>query len=297
MMTQKENSGIRVLIVEDSRTQADYLSHILENAGYNVVVAADGIQALEKIRVDQPAIVLTDIVMPEMNGYELCHAIKQDVNLAHIPVVLVAQLFDPADLIKGLEAGADNIIIKPFEPQHVISRIKTTLQLPDPGIAGSMLDISLDGKMHHLPAHQLQTPAILLSTYDHVLKKNTELRETNESLASMNETLQKKVDSLQRANENLQLSLNARGKATDLPPATAGARELQEKDQKIRESEERFRMITELSPFPLTLIDTNGNFRFLNRNSKISSGTQYQTYPRKKTGSQRHSEPAMSQKT
>lgn len=278
MNTLNERCGVNILVVEDSRTQAEYLKHILENEGYRVIVAVNGNQALEQIKIKEPAIVLTDLLMPEMDGYALCRAIKQDKNFSHIPVILVTQLFDPADLIKGLEAGANNIIIKPFEPKHVISRITSTLQSPvsDSGDTGAALEVSLDGRMHRIPANQLRTPAILLSAYDLALKKNAELQEANDRLASINENLQQTVDKLQRANETILASFSSenpsgtigpqvlrsdrktgehsmvdtvcpdtKGNATDNLSVGLTITEKEELISKIRESEERYRNVVE----------------------------------------------------
>jgi DNA-binding response OmpR family regulator len=145
--------------------------------------------------------------MPEMDGYALCSAIRQNENMAQIPVILVTQLFDPADLMKGLEVGANNIIIKPFEPEHVISRIISTLQAlahPDSDDEGASLEVSFDGQTHNIPASRLRTPTILLSSYDLAIRKNAELQESREHLSAVVEDLQRKVGELQIANENLQ---------------------------------------------------------------------------------------------
>ncbi len=206
MMTQNKNADTKILIVEDSRTQAEYLRHILVNNGYQVALAANGNDALEQIRIDPPTLVLTDIIMPAMDGYALCHAIKQNENMAHIPVILVTQLFDPADLIKGLEAGANNIIIKPFEPEHVTSRVTSTLNsMAHQGSddTGAAVEVSFAGQTHLIPANNLRTPAILVSTYDLALRKNAELKEANERLTTMNRDLRQTVEMLQQTNENL----------------------------------------------------------------------------------------------
>jgi len=282
MKTHNEKSGLNILIVEDSRTQAEYLQHILENEGYRVIVAVNGSQALEKIHIERPTIVLTDILMPEMDGYELCRTIKQNENFADIPVILVTQLFDPADLIKGLEAGANNIIIKPFEPKHVISRITSTLQspaFPDSDNTGSTLEISFDGKTHNIPASQLRTPAILLSTYDHALRKNTELQEANEHLVAVNEDLQQRLDILQKTYEKLLSSFNTNDNVTDSLSVGSDNTEQQDHAQKNRESEERFRMMTELAPYPISLIDCSGNYRFLNKKFEQLFGYTIQDIP------------------
>jgi DNA-binding response OmpR family regulator len=200
-------SPMKLLVVEDSRTQAEYLRHILENKGYRVVLAANGHEALEQIRIDRPALVLSDIVMPEMDGYELCRSIRADAAIAAIPVILVTQLFDPVDVIKGLEAGADNFIIKPFEPEHVYSRIHSVLQMlarPDPDSrSGTGIEVSFANSNHTITAGRVQILTILLSTYDLAVKKNAELIETHERLNAVNEELQVTVEKLKLANDDL----------------------------------------------------------------------------------------------
>jgi len=282
MKTKNQNSGVPILIAEDSRTQAEYLQHILECEGYPVDIAADGNEALEKIRIRQPKIVLTDIIMPEMDGYDLCRAIKRNKDLAHIPVILVTQLFDPADLIKGLEAGADNIIIKPFEPGHVISRITSTLQSPvRPGSDGTepTLEVSLEGKTHHIPASHFQTPAILLSTYEHALKKNTELQEAHDRLIAENENLHQQLAALERERGT---SLSS-GSSTGSSSSPASARTATSgQTLPVHGSEERFRKIAELSPIPLAVIDSSHNFRFLNREFEEHFGYTLNDIPTEK---------------
>lgn len=121
------NDSLDVLVVEDSRTQARYLRLILEEEGYRVTIAGDGKEAWREIEKTRPDVILTDIMMPEMDGYELCQAVKSNEATADIPVILVTQLSDPVDVIKGLEAGADNFIIKPFEEADIQSRMKDFL--------------------------------------------------------------------------------------------------------------------------------------------------------------------------
>jgi two-component system sensor histidine kinase/response regulator len=212
-------SPMKLLVVEDSRTQAEYLRHILENEGYRVVLAVNGLEALEQIKIDRPALVLSDIIMPEMDGYELCKRIRSDASIAKIPVILVTQLFDPVDVIKGLEAGADNFIIKPFEPQHVYSRIQSVLQMlarsePDDR-SGTGIEVSFANSNHTITASRLQVLTILLSTYDLAVKKNTELSETHERLNAVNEELQVTVEKLKLANDDLLIENTERKKVED----------------------------------------------------------------------------------
>jgi PAS domain S-box-containing protein len=253
MKTNDHKNNGEILVVEDSRTQAEYLQHILEKEGYRVSLAYNGKQALDRMKINRPAVVLTDIIMPEMDGYELCSAIKKMEDLKEIPVVLVTQLFDPPDLIKGLEAGANDIIIKPFEPEHVIARLTSIIQSrahPDSVNTPSALRLSFNGKTHILPENQLRTPAILLSSYDVAIRKNTELQEACDNLAAVNEDLRLKVDSLEQANEKLLSSLDP---------------DKQQELKKILESEDRYRMITELSPFPISFMDSAGEYQYVNK--------------------------------
>ena len=114
MQELQKREPMSILVVEDSRTQAELLRHMLEEEGYDVTLAADGEVALRRMEAGRPDIVLTDILMPGMDGYELCRRIKQIY--PGIPVILVTNLFDPADVLRGLAAGADSFIVKPVEP-------------------------------------------------------------------------------------------------------------------------------------------------------------------------------------
>jgi DNA-binding response OmpR family regulator len=198
---------MRILVVEDSRTQAESLRHILEKKGYTVALATNGRDALEQIRSSQPDLVLTDIVMPEMDGYELCHRIKTDRNLQSVRVIMVTQLFDPVDVVKGLEAGADNFIIKPYEPQDIDTRIQsviTTHKTPDPDRACSPFQITLADGKHTITANRRQILDILLSTYDITVRKNAELLEAHERLNLQSDQLQQAVADLRQVNGDLQ---------------------------------------------------------------------------------------------
>jgi len=198
---------MRILVVEDSRTQAESLRYILEKKGYTVTLATNGNDALEQMRASRTDLVLTDIVMPEMDGYELCHRIKTDKDLQSVPVIMVTQLFDPVDVIRGLEAGADNFIIKPFEPQDIDSRIQnviTTRKSQDPEVSPGAFEITLADGKHTITANRRQILDILLSTYEITVRKNTELQEAHERLNLLNEQLQQAVADQKQANHDLQ---------------------------------------------------------------------------------------------
>jgi DNA-binding response OmpR family regulator len=198
---------MRILVVEDSRTQAESLRYILEKQGYTVTLATNGSDALEQIKASRPELVLTDIVMPEMDGYELCHRIKTDKDLQSVPVIMVTQLFDPVDVVRGLEAGADNFIIKPYEPKDIDSRIQnvmTTRKTADHEVSPGAFTITLADGEHTITANRRQILDILLSTYEITVRKNTELQEAHERLNLLNEQLQQAVADQKQANHDLQ---------------------------------------------------------------------------------------------
>src|SRR5438552_176184 len=105
----------RILLAEDSPTQAARAQFLLEGAGYTVELARNGRAALERVRATLPDLIVSDVTMPEMDGYSFCQAVKADEATRRIPFVLLTSLRTPSDIIRGLERGADNFITKPYE--------------------------------------------------------------------------------------------------------------------------------------------------------------------------------------
>ena len=126
-MRELMEKDTEILIVEDSPTQALKLQYILEQHDYRVAVANNGQKALNYLKEHTPALVISDIVMPEMDGYEMCRKIKERESLKDIPVILLTSLSDPADVIRGLQCGADNFVTKPYQEDFLISRVKSAL--------------------------------------------------------------------------------------------------------------------------------------------------------------------------
>jgi signal transduction histidine kinase len=222
-ITDKQNSRPRVLIAEDSPTQAQRLTHILEGAGYRVTCATNGRLALEMARQQRPALIVSDVVMPEMNGYELCAHVKDDPNLSDVPVILVTTLSDPQDVIRGLACRADNFVLKPYDPEQLIRRIQFVLvnshmrQSEQPGMG---LEIVFSGQKHFITADRLQILNLLLSTYEAAIQRNKELsttrdtlHETNRELQDLTQQLEDRVLSrtreLEQANETLRQAQQA----------------------------------------------------------------------------------------
>jgi len=183
---------IRILIVEDSATQAVRLQTFLEHNGFEVTLAKDGFEALEALQTIRPNIIISDIVMPEMDGYELWRRVKNDKNTAEIPVILVTQLSEPEDILKGLECGADNFITKPYEESFLLARIQYILinrQLRRRVCTDIGLEVYFANRRHFISSDRVQILDLLFSTYESALQKARELEQTNKKLQEALETI------------------------------------------------------------------------------------------------------------
>lgn len=186
------NSPATILIAEDSPTQAQRLRHILEQEGYQVGVAGNGRVALEMAARLRPALIISDVVMPEMDGYELSRRIKADAGLRDTPVILVTTMSDPQDVIRGLECGADNFVLKPYDERYLLGRVRYVVvnrELRREEDAGMGVEIFFNGQRHFITADRLQILNLLLSTYDAAIQRNKELNRSQEELKLLNSRL------------------------------------------------------------------------------------------------------------
>lgn len=196
-----------ILIVEDSPTQAEMLRHLLETNRYRVRVAGDGETALALLREHKPALVITDIVMPKMDGYELCAAIKADDDLSELPVILLTSLSEPRDVIRSLQCGADNFIRKPYEEHALLSRISNILTSRELRLGDRIqvgLEVYLGGVKHLINAERQQILDFLLSTYEEMAQVNDELAATNAELQARQAELERTLLELDAERERAQ---------------------------------------------------------------------------------------------
>ena len=185
-----------ILIVEDSPVEAELLRRILARAGYAVSIAQNGEEGLQAARAHRPALVLSDINMPVMNGFGLCRAIKYDDELWNIPLILLTVLSEPEDIIEAINSGADAYIIKPYAEVNLLDRIRFLLDTPIErrrteerrtevvGYGGKRFAIATDGQ---------QILNLLLSLYENTLHQNQELVVIQAQLNLLNESLDRLV--------------------------------------------------------------------------------------------------------
>ncbi len=204
MAVNSAGNGVDVLIAEDSRMQAKILQKRLTEAGHTVRWAENGQLALEMARERRPEIIISDIEMPVATGYDFCKAVKTDPALRTVPFILLSTLSDPIDIIRGLDAGADNYVTKPYDPDYLLGRMQALLATPlggDDEATAATLEVSLAGQKFKVKAGRQQVLNLLVSTFENAVTKNQELVVANQELSVAR-------DSLQKTNEEL-TTLNA----------------------------------------------------------------------------------------
>jgi signal transduction histidine kinase len=217
-----EPGEIEILIVEDSPTQAERLRRLIQSVRYKARVAGNGRLALEAIAAHKPHLVLSDIVMPEMDGYELCRAIKADPAMRDIPVILVTSLNDPKDIIRGIECGADNFIRKPYAEDYLLNRIGHMLvnqklrkdQNMEVGIA-----LYLGEQKHFINAERQQILDLLISTYEQAVQVNSELQARERQVIELNMRLAHHAGQLETINREIALKNVELGEASRMKSA------------------------------------------------------------------------------
>ena len=181
--------AISVLVVEDDKNIADLLQLYLQKEGYTVSVASDGGEGLEKFRNLKPELVLLDVMMPVMDGYELCRTIRAE---SKTPVIMLTAKTETDDKVAGLKSGADDYITKPFEMREVLARIEAVLRRTDCGESAAKarklsfdklvidmeaFELVVDGKKVDAPPKEMELLFYLASTPNRVYTRNQLLDE------------------------------------------------------------------------------------------------------------------------
>ena len=143
----------RVLVVEDETALVELLRYNLEQAGFRVAVAHDGEEALNSVQEDVPDLVLLDWMLPLMSGIEVCRQLRRQTISANLPIIMLTARGEEGDRVRGLDAGADDYVAKPFSPTELVARIRAVLRRIRPALAEEALsysDIVMDLVAHRV---------------------------------------------------------------------------------------------------------------------------------------------------
>ena len=138
---------VTVLLVEDERDIADLVRYHVERAGMRFVHATDGAAALRLAQAEQPDLVILDLMLPGLDGLEVCRQLRRDARTRHLPIIMLTARGEEVDRVVGLELGADDYIVKPFSPRELVARIRAVLrrfEAPAPPAGRATGDLRID---------------------------------------------------------------------------------------------------------------------------------------------------------
>ncbi|MBI2158744.1 MAG: response regulator, partial [Candidatus Rokubacteria bacterium] len=186
----------RILIVEDSPTQAEHLRLLLDGERYRVEHVPNGREGLERAQAAPPDLIISDVVMPVMDGWEFCRAVKSSPQLRQIPFVLLTERGTASDIIRGLEHGADNFITKPFESDYLLERVRRifeNLDLRRQGQLDMEVSFTAGGRQVAINADKQQIFELLFATLEELSRTNGQLAESRRAVEEYARTLEAKV--------------------------------------------------------------------------------------------------------
>ncbi|MCG6552666.1 MAG: PAS domain S-box protein [Candidatus Magnetominusculus sp. LBB02] len=217
-----------ILVVEDSIIQATLLKRTLTKHGYDVITAPNGRRGLELALSDMPDVVVSDVVMPQMNGYELCRQIKGNEAIKRIPVILLTELRSIADIIEGLQSLSDDYITKPYDEQYLISKIDFYINIMIPcDDMGEGFDVTYKDTTYTIYSNYKKVFNLLFAIYENTLRQYQEMMESKEALKKLND-------------------------------------ELIDQAHTIKESENMFKFFVQTIPDVIYKVDVDGRFTFIN---------------------------------
>lgn len=121
----------KILVIDDEKDFVRVIKQTLTNEGYEVITAFNGKEALEKVRNEAPNLMILDINMPVIDGYEVCKKLRKDPLYKRLPIIMLTVRKDIEDQVKGMKLGSDEYMIKPFDPEELLLRVKNILQLSE----------------------------------------------------------------------------------------------------------------------------------------------------------------------
>lgn len=225
-----------ILIIEDSQENLDLLVYFLKPQGYNIITVKDGLSGLQKVEETHPDIILLDIMLPKMDGYEVCERVKKNPKTKSIPIIILTALKDLKDKVRALEVGADDFLTKPFENIELLARVKSLLRIKD----------------YHVEVEE----------------KNKELAEKNESLLRMDKFKEDLVNLIIHDMKNPLFVIQGNLQMMSMTMQNQDADSLKKYTQRIeRSSQQLLRMVVNL--LDISRIE-EGTIELKNENANIN---------------------------
>ena len=222
---------MRVVIVEDSRTQARQLAGVLTREGFEVVICRDGESGLAECLAAPPAVVVSDIVMPGIDGFEVCRRLKASDATRDVPVMLLTSLADPTDVVRALAAGADNFLTKPYDDAQLIARVRRMVERRAEPAGPPMVEVR--GQAFEILSRPAQVLDVLVSSLEAVTARNGELEQSRALAEGALATAERRAQQL-RGLTDASLAINSAGTlAAALEVVTAQARRLVDAQQAV----------------------------------------------------------------
>ncbi len=181
----------RILVVDDDKEVVRLMRGYLEQSGYDVLVAYNGESAIHTIRRESPDLVLLDLMLPDRDGWDVTRTVRNDPNLAHIPIIMLTARVSDTDKIVGLELGADDYVTKPYNPREVVARVRARLRVQAGGqettrnkvlcTGGLQMDIGrhetlIDNHPVSLTATEFEILRVLMEQAGYVLTRSELIR-------------------------------------------------------------------------------------------------------------------------
>lgn len=166
--------GMKILVVDDTPTNIDVLRHIFIDEGFEISIAMNGETALTLVEKSRPDLILLDVMMPGMDGFEICERLKANSRTRDIPVIFVTAKTEVEDIVRGFQVGSVDYITKPFKSEEVLSRVQTHLKIERLIQEKESLNKQLLRQNDELVASQNQYRIMLEKSADGVFRLNTE---------------------------------------------------------------------------------------------------------------------------
>jgi two-component system alkaline phosphatase synthesis response regulator PhoP len=174
----------RILVAEDERDLAELIRHHLSRESYDVVIVDNGVAALQYAKAHRPDAVLLDIMIPQMNGWEVCRSLKREPDTRQVPVIMVTGRVEEGDKVLGLELGADDYVTKPFSPRELVARVRAVIRRVKPldesprrlvvgdlEIDRERFEVVMRGRVVELTPKEFELLAVLVETPGRVFRR------------------------------------------------------------------------------------------------------------------------------